>query len=266
VPSGGPPTGCPEINGDRDSSYEIAGPINGAGFVTVSNLTDPFNDAFFTYSAQADASFGSLHAEASGSFDLPTAGYRSAFAFAASTDQLTISAPGQSGQGTLDVSFLLEGLVQQTGKGGAAVLAGVSAGPDPDAFSVNNQSQGFDGSNPPTGPITFSVNFVWGQPFYLSMILGTGVGTQISCLACNNGDSNASAVTGTGTATADFFNTLTLTGLVPIANGSPVRDAQFSSASGTQYSVNGVAAVPEPASLVLLGSGLAFALRRRRRG
>lgn len=265
VPSGNGPTGCPNINGDRDGSYQVAGPNGGAGLVSVSDLTDAFTDPYFTYSAQADAGFGELHAKATGSFDLSTADYRAAFAGAFSTDQLTITAPGQSGAATLQISVLLDGFLQSTGFGGAAVLAGVTAGPDQDPFGQNNQFQGYDGTNPPATPMQLSVAFDWGQPFYLSMILVTGVGTQMTCLACNSGDAALVAVTGAGTATADFYNTLTLTGLVPIVNGIEIRDAQFSSASGTQYSVDGLAPVPEPGSLLLLGGGLAAALRRCRR-
>jgi hypothetical protein len=179
---------------------------------------------------------------------------------------LTISADGQSGPGTLEVSFQLDGELQHTGNGGAAVFAVVAAGPNPDPFDGSGLSriQGYDGTDPPTGPVTFSLDFVWGEPFYLTMALGAGVGTQLTCLSCDHGDANYQLVSGAGTGTADFFNTLVLTGLLPTVNGIPVLNARFSSASGTQYSERGV--VPEPGSVLLLGIGLAgFALKRRRR-
>jgi hypothetical protein len=268
VPQGPPPTGCPNFNGDREANYWVSGPVNGAGLVTISHLTDAFNDPSFTYLAQADASFGSLHAMASGSYNLSTPSYRGAEAVAISTDLLTISGGGQSGQGQLNIIFQLDGQLQHTGNGGAAVFAVVAAGPNPDPFDGSGLSQikGYDGSNPPTGPVTFPLDFVWGQPFYLTMALGTGIGTQQTCMSCDQGDADFHLVSGAGTGTADFFNTLSLIGLVPSANGSPVLNAQFSSASGTQYSINGVVQpVPEPSSLILLGAGLLACLASKNR-
>ena len=61
-------------------------------------------------------------------------------------------------------------------------------------------------------------------------------------------------------------NTLRLAGLTAMdSGGGLVLDPEFTSASGTQYTVNGVvSAVAEPASFVLLGSGLALGARLRR--
>ena len=93
----------------------------------------------------------------------------------------------------------------------------------------------------PTGPVAFQFNFVFGQPFYLSMFLGVAAGTPMTCFVCNGGDTDALPGLGTGSATADLFNTMILSGLLPRdADGNPVLDAQFTSASNTRYSVEGV--------------------------
>src|SRR5262249_13278154 len=89
-----PQVTCPNHDGDRDADFRIAGPDNGAGYVSVSNLTDAFNDPAFTYLAQANASFGELQAGASGNYDLASESTRAAFAFAYVTDQLTLDAQG----------------------------------------------------------------------------------------------------------------------------------------------------------------------------
>src|SRR4051812_12311367 len=137
-----PATCQPDHSGDHDVDFSIAGPDNG-GYISVSNLTDASGDTAFTYFAQASASFGELHAGASGTYNLASASTRDAVAFAFVTDQLTLSAPGVTGTGTLDISFLLEGLLTGTGGGGAAIFAAVTWGQSPDAFDEANDAQLF---------------------------------------------------------------------------------------------------------------------------
>jgi PEP-CTERM motif len=272
-----PATCQPDNSGDHDADFSIAGPDNGAGYVSVSDLTDTFGDTAFTYFAQANASFGKLQAGASGTYNLSSPGTRDAYAFAGVVDQLTLSALGVTGTGTLDLSFLLEGELAGTGGGGGAMFAGVAWGQNPELLGSGNQFQLFQyaTSGPhagalPSAPVVVSpITFEWGQPFYLQMFLAVGAGTPLSSLLdCNGGDACLTPTTGAGSGTADFYNTMLLSGLVPTdANGDPVLNAEFSSGSGATYSLDGIVAqpVPEPGSLVLLGTGsMVLAYKRRR--
>ena len=241
-----------------NQSYSAGGSA-GAGYISASSLTDAFNDPAFTYFVQADATFGSLSASAEGNFNLSSPDTRFAFANATSIDQLTIDAAGLTGTtGTLEVSFNLDGSVSSAGQALALAQVGVQWGAN------GPWGLEFGEWNNYTGPasVNVSVPFTYGTPFYLFYFLGTAVGTPVTF----DGDGNAifTEVSGSGSGSVNFFHTLTLNGLQPFdAAGNPVTNAQFSSASGTRYSEEGV--VPEPGTLALMGLGLAGALARIRR-
>src|SRR5262245_61940895 len=124
-----PATCQPENSGDHDADFTILGPDNGAGYVSVSDLTDTYSDTAFTYFAQANASFGKVQAGASGTYDLSSASTRDAFAAAYVQEQLTIT--GGTGSGTLDISTVVDGVLQATGGGGGAMLAIITWGQTP---------------------------------------------------------------------------------------------------------------------------------------
>jgi hypothetical protein len=252
-PYGGPGQ-C--VNAEDPVNFQIGGPDKsfppgqGAGYISVSNNTDAFDDPAFIYFAEADAAFGALKAGVTGAFNLSSPDTRLVFANAQAIDLMTVTAPGLDGTaGTLNVSFTLDGSVSSSGLGFAGAGVGVAWGGD-EPFGQEDGVFNFY-----FGPATVNVPvpFVYGQPFFLSYFLGTGAGTPI----------DFSEVMGTGSGTADFFNTLTMSGLQALdAAGSPVT-AAFSGASGTPYTPRGV--VPEPATLALAALGLTGVLARSRR-
>jgi len=145
-------------------------------------------------------------------------------------------------------------------------MAGVAVG----AFlDTNGQESGqfHVFTTPQTGTISIPLNFTYGDAFHMTWFLSTYFGTPLDCGPCIDPDAPIDylEMAGIGSGHSDYFHTMKLTGLLPTdLAGNPILDAQFASDSGTQYDVNGV--VPEPASLLLLGSGLAaYAVRRRRR-
>lgn len=185
-------------------------------------------------------------------------------------DRLLIEAPGLSGTaGSFDLRYRLHAeWFARTPNGGVGgyqnintIRFGIGASRDPasspalisggdqllydDFYSVSDGTSVGGGNI--NGMFTHRLHFVYGQPFYLSM-----------ALRGKNAVSDFRDAPFTAAVIAD--NTASLQGIPAIydTNGNPVTGASVTSASGTNY------AVPEPASMAVLGLGLAAFKRRRR--
>jgi len=231
------------------SVFFLTQPQDASGTATLSGTFGP-SSAQETVSADAHAGYGVLNASASSLYSV-SGTPESDFITANSSfeDILTISDPALNGQaGDLYVSYSLDG--QISGSAFAVVLTQGGTSP---AQQVQEYDSSVDGTFSAAAPI----QFVYGQAFDLSMQLSVSAGTPTAYGVLN-------AVTGSGTGSANFFNTFVLTGLDPTdAHGDPVTGAEFSSQSGATYSVDGV--VPEPSTMVLLLLGFAaiFVATRR---
>jgi hypothetical protein len=235
----------------------------GDGFVSLSGT---FNGAFL--SGAADAAAGLLRTTASASYNLADPGYRIAFAAAIVADWLTITAPDvvDGTPGVLDLSVTLDGTVTRSGTGdagtGVAVLWGGTAPLQDQEF------QFFPALTSSSSVLNVAVPFTFGDSFLLTLFMFSAAGTIGVCediTACGDTEGTVPFLaSGVGAGSADFFNTLVISGLVPTVNGIPVDNPLFTADSGANYTVNGVVPqVPEPGTLILLGSGALFLLGRR---
>ena len=225
-----------------------------------------FNGA--TLSGAADATAGVLHTRASASYDLgDTPGYRIASAAAIVADWLTITDAGTANgaAGVLDVSLTLDGTITRSGTADAGTLFAVLWGGT--APFDGQEFKGFSTETSSNGTYTVSVPFTVGDPLLVTLFMWTGAGTIGVCsdlTGCPDTEGTRPFLaTGTGAASADFFNTLVLSGLLPKVGGVALANPVFTADSGARYTVNGV--VPEPGTLALLGSGMAFLFARRRK-
>jgi hypothetical protein len=104
-------------------------------------------------------------------------------------------------------------------------------------------------------PVTVKMPFVFGQSFEFEGFLESAI--QFGC-------SGGSCTTFFAAGNVDFSHTSLLTGIQIVdANGSPVTNFSIESDSGTVYTATGVA-TPEPATVLMLSTGLFFVWRRSR--
>jgi hypothetical protein len=214
--------------------------------------------------AAGNAGFGVLSASALASFDITgtaTNGY--AVGQAVFTDIITTSFAPLNGQpGFMNIFYTLDGLTSSTGNGHGCAQVNLVFGPD--TSNTQSRYQHYLSSTSGVFSAGAPLQFIYGQPFGLNFSLATFAGT----LQCSGGNTNGSILqpqTGSGSDTANFFNTFVLSGLIPTdVNGTPVIGAQFSSSSGTSYGLDGVV-VPEPCTTFLFGCGLGLLVYRHRR-
>jgi hypothetical protein len=238
--------------------------ISPSASVSISGTYTPVSGVSVTAVASGDSAYGVLKASASTSFDV-SGSPRAVWAEGASAfrDVMTVSfAPWNGDPGLLHVAYTLDGTISGSGNGSGALNVQVYGGPtdSQDMFQTYLTSTSGKFYAPA------AIKFIYGQPFNLGIQLWAEAGSLGSSL----GDDPTSwpvSTTGIGSGSADFSNTLVLSGLVPTdTNGNTAEGATFSSESGTIYTTDGV--IPEPADvfLILAGLCLIIPIARRRVG
>ncbi len=113
--------------------------------------------------------------------------------------------------------------------------------------------------------VSMTVPIVWGSPIWLQVALGTSTYADVNRPLIGPGDP-AYYVPRNGNAAAGFYDTASWTGISSVldANGHAVSNWTVPAASGTDWTQNYAATVPEAPSLaMMLGGLLLFMLGRR---
>jgi len=222
--------------------------LNQSGTASVSGAYgSPGSQATLTGSADAIAQYGALGAASTATFTI-SGGHAYADGVADFYDGITVDFAPFTGQtGFLVLDYTLHGTAVSSGAANA--MADVNVLINPGSSSEQEWEAGYSGAV--SGTFSHVLTFVYGQEFGLLFNFSADTGTVVApgdlvCITCS----------GSGSGSASFFNTLTLSGRIPEDRfGNPVDGASFLSAAGTQYGLDGV--VPEPSSLLTLGSAVA---------
>lgn len=239
---------CTSLTGGSvNGAASFSGDVNGGGTI-------------YTINALADGTGGPGNLKALSSYTMsgPSSFYSQIQSNVEYSDNLTITSPSQATGmvGYLVATIQIKGSTTASGLGNAGILWQDSIGTAPVAYdpAANCPISPQPGGCYFTGNVTLTMDpipFHFGDSIWLDFFLGAGTYPQPSLLS----------------GTADYSHTAILTGMqVYDSTMNPISNPGFASAAGVQYSVNG--AVPEPASVVLLGAGLlaigAFRYRKRK--
>jgi hypothetical protein len=206
--------------GEGIGSASFSGVQNGGGTNYMLNLL-----------ADATGGPGDLRAYSSYSLLSASSYYTGISAVAVYFDELTINAPGQAGgaPGSVTFTMQIDGTTTANAYGTAGFVTQVGSAP---ATQVIPAFQG-------DSTVSDTIGIQFGIPFdvYFWLEATTAPANALS-------------------ATADYSSTAMLTSIQVVdGNGSPISNPSFTSASGLEYTVDGVA--PEPGSWLLGGVGLA---------
>lgn len=206
-----------------------------------------------SYRLEAAASFGSLGASSSQSGTLASGQGRGMNAFGILVDSLTITSPNPEATYRWAAKIRLTGVVDWTHTGTLTNLnwpVGIAVAqytklPDETDFTRYSlpdilPEKGVFDQEIELPEMVVPAN----QPFNYALILAAN--TRL-------GDSGDRTVTASS---ADFLNTLRVTGLtLKDSTGAPI-DFQIQSGSGALYTENGIQVVPEPGTVTLFALGL----------
>jgi hypothetical protein len=258
------------LNGPGPDFGSVTGPTT-ASFSTSSTATDGSYKQ--TVSGAGSASITTLRASSSetltcqtgscGSYALPFSsaeGSSANYQPGISTlvwwnDIMTVNTTGPVAN--LQFVFNLNGTLSQTGNGVAsASLVGESCDATQAACSAGIPRHNTNVPITANGPLTINLTpWVLNQPFEYEFILVT------NAFANPTGTDSQGFITGTGSATADYYDTAQLVSVLPVdSQGNYVPGTTITSASGVILPV----AVPEPSTLGLAFTGLLLAGACRR--